>query len=945
MMEDLGFSAEDLALINSAGAQSGKGSKDYYEPQIEEMPDLSPFSEEAKQKYIQSRDQEIHKRKMRYLNKICTKSPQPEKKGLITKVDRIQKFIKKLKTFSEESAEAIIQEMDSLNLNRYVSEVAGSISETKMQLKELPFLIDCCCGLHQRYPSFSKTLEECLKKQHKESDNVRKRSILRFITELIIHGLWEDTKGYLRVIQNYATSQGENLENSLSILSSIFRYRSEELLGFPPVSEKILLETRQIVPMNRLKVLDENEQKILNKILTQFYESSMKYLLDLHDKCKKVEARNTQIKIERSVVDEESSAEAVGLRNKLNKCFTALQIMSDVSGFEPPVLIEEKPIEVVEEIKEVIIENIFDSEEEKNFYLKLPIFEERKNKEEHKDLKAEFETFKKKFGQCVSKEEADTLAEEFLHIANKSNRKALVGLVGASKTTTLHLLPFYARLIAIVGREFKDVNNWLLQKLESDFKQFQEQNDATSTDNCIRQVKLMSELLKFQIAQPSLLINCLESCLSGFSGQNIEIACHTLNSCGRYLYKHPVTNERITLMVSRMQRLKTKKHLPPETEHMVDESCYSCVPREKVQKKKSTPILYEYIKWLIKNLEPSTCEKTIKDIKMLPFPESEEFIVKAIIQMVSKGKIQNIPIIANMLAGIRKHSPLSETIHSLIDTTCEDILMDLKENNFRKCQHRVLIVKFFGELYCYKIIDKELVYDMLFALLYYKNENDDPTDTFRAKLIWSLLDSVKEYFIVDKHRQKINRFLTHFQYFLITKPSITKDMEFLVTDILETFKPNPKLNRENYKEIMRKLLEEERKHINDSESEEESKDPKTPEMMKIPSFDTNSSEEEKEFDNELEDFITESIHEAKSVGIIKEKEIPTVFSDASNSGNFKLLFKKGGRVQAKTVMLPTSHALTQRAEERQKIHEREREHLARVVTELHQRSLQEEHEN
>lgn len=202
-MDDLGFSAEDLAIINSGDCNQAKNSKDYYEPFLEEISDLSGYTVEAKTRYQQARLKEIHKRKMRYLNKLAMRSVQPEKKSLVSKVEKIQKFIKKIKTLSEDSAESILQEMESLNLNRYISELAGAISENKMQLKELPLLVECCSNLHQRYLGFAKAIEEVLKKQHKESDLSRKRAILRFITELIVYGLWEDTKGYLRVINNY----------------------------------------------------------------------------------------------------------------------------------------------------------------------------------------------------------------------------------------------------------------------------------------------------------------------------------------------------------------------------------------------------------------------------------------------------------------------------------------------------------------------------------------------------------------------------------------------------------------------------------------------------------------------------------------------------------------------------------------------------------------------
>jgi len=58
-----------------------------------------------------------------------------------------------------------------------------------MSLKDLPYIIETCSFIHQRYNGFSKILEENLKKQFTSGDVVKKRNILRFIAELIMSGI------------------------------------------------------------------------------------------------------------------------------------------------------------------------------------------------------------------------------------------------------------------------------------------------------------------------------------------------------------------------------------------------------------------------------------------------------------------------------------------------------------------------------------------------------------------------------------------------------------------------------------------------------------------------------------------------------------------------------------------------------------------------------------
>ena len=82
-----------------------------------------------------------------------------------------------------------MHELKELNLKKFLSEAAHSLSESKMQLKDLNVIIEVSSIIHQTYPEFSKLFEISLKKQHKEGDWTKKRNVLRLVTEMIANGL------------------------------------------------------------------------------------------------------------------------------------------------------------------------------------------------------------------------------------------------------------------------------------------------------------------------------------------------------------------------------------------------------------------------------------------------------------------------------------------------------------------------------------------------------------------------------------------------------------------------------------------------------------------------------------------------------------------------------------------------------------------------------------
>lgn len=197
-MDFLGFSEEELVSLNSHGPSKKTAE---YAPSIEQVPDLSKYSEEVRNKYMQTREAEIYRLKLRHSNQ--SPSVSPNEKNLNSQLAKVQKFVKKLKSIGDESKEELLKEAKDLNLKKFITEAAHSLSESRMHLKDLPVIIEVSCKLHQSYPDFQKAFEVSLKKQHKDGDLLRKRNIIRLVIELIVFGLWVDISGFLKVIKEY----------------------------------------------------------------------------------------------------------------------------------------------------------------------------------------------------------------------------------------------------------------------------------------------------------------------------------------------------------------------------------------------------------------------------------------------------------------------------------------------------------------------------------------------------------------------------------------------------------------------------------------------------------------------------------------------------------------------------------------------------------------------
>ncbi|KAI3809007.1 hypothetical protein L1987_24972 [Smallanthus sonchifolius] len=396
---------------------------------------------------------------------------------------------------------------------------------------------------------------------------------------------------------------------------------------------------------------------------------------------------------------------------------------------------------------------------------------------------------------CVSRDLIDQLTVEFCYLNSKSSRKKLVRALFNVPRTSLELLPYYSRMVATLSTCMKDVPSMLLQLLEEEFNFLINKKDQMNIETKIRNIRFIGELCKFKIAPAGLIFSCLKACLDDFTHHNIDVACNLLETCGRYLYRYPDTNVRMANMLEILMRLKNVKNLDPRHSTLVENAYYLCKPPERSARvSKVRPPLHQYIrKLLFSDLDKLSIEHVLRQLRKLPWTECEPYLLKCFLK-VHKGKYGQIHLIASLTAGLSRYH--DEFAVSVVDEVLEEIRIGLEVNEYGMQQRRIAHMRFLGELYNYEHVDSAVIFDTLYLILVFghgteeQDELDPPEDCFRIRMIITLLETCGHYFGRGSSKRKLDRFLIHFQRYILSKGALPLDIEFDLQDLFADLRPN-----------------------------------------------------------------------------------------------------------------------------------------------------------
>lgn len=393
-----------------------------------------------------------------------------------------------------------------------------------------------------------------------------------------------------------------------------------------------------------------------------------------------------------------------------------------------------------------------------------------------------------KLSECVNRDMIDSSAIDFIRFFNtKVGRKKLVRTLYNVHRTRLDLLPFFARLTATIYPYVPSVGNELASLLRQEFRNLFRKKDQINIESKVKNVRFIAELVKFNLSPKQDALNCLKCLLSDFTHHHIEMTCNLLEVCGRLLYKSPESHHQLRLILEQMMRKKMLLSVDSKYVTMIENAYYFTNPPKVTKRVVEEPPVHLYIKYLLYDfLNRSTIDKVLKKIKLTDWNDKSlaKFVINCMIEAYNL-KFYNIRYLAALLSALNEdHQWISIAV---VDGVIEDILLMMEINDIHFNQRRIPMVRYFGELYNYRLSDSSLVFKILYSFItygvYYPDPSqnltqmhlshlDPPDNLFRLKLICDLLDTCGHYMNSSMEKKKLDCYLLFFQRYYWCKKHI-----------------------------------------------------------------------------------------------------------------------------------------------------------------------------
>ncbi|KAL4242698.1 Nonsense-mediated mRNA decay protein Nmd2/UPF2 [Abortiporus biennis] len=397
----------------------------------------------------------------------------------------------------------------------------------------------------------------------------------------------------------------------------------------------------------------------------------------------------------------------------------------------------------------------------------------------------------------------DQAAVDFAFLNSKAARKRLVKFMSQTPKSRTDLLPHYSRLIATLNKYMPDIGAELVGVLEDEFKFLQRKKNVVKelSENRLKNLTFISNLTKFGVVPPHVILHMFKVCLDDFSGTNVENMALLLEGCGRFLLRSEETKQPFGKMVELMRRKQSVRHLDQRQLLLLENAYYQCNPPERTakQEKERTPMEL-FIRHLIYDvLSKKTIDKVLRLLRKLDW--NDEVVHKTLHKVFTKPwkiKYGSVALLAMLTYDLQRYHPAFSI--SVVDQVLEDIRRGLEQNIYSMNQRRVATIKYLGELYIYRLVSSGIVFDTLWTLVTFGYPEgrplpgqpcpiDMPDDFFRVRLVCVLLDTCGMCFDRGSHVKKLDNFLTFFQMYVHCKAPLPMDVDFMLTDSIEAVRP------------------------------------------------------------------------------------------------------------------------------------------------------------
>jgi len=329
--------------------------------------------------------------------------------------------------------------------------------------------------------------------------------------------------------------------------------------------------------------------------------------------------------------------------------------------------------------------------------------------------------------ECNRREQIDEIAEKFCtnNGSSKNSRKRLSKTLFLVPRSRLDLLPYYARMTAILDRIWQDdIAPPLVKELEQQFHGQTKFKKNQNIDSRFKTARYIGELTKFRVAPPIVALRCLKRCCDDFSGANIDVACCLLESCGRFLYRIKHTNARIVQLLDTITRLSKAVDLDERAQSLIKAAFYTVKPPAggpKKRVKEYSPVELYLRHLLMVQLEPDTNSVSFVSKQLIRFPWNDPsehcgaLMCKIMMKTCRKGRYKVINALAAVAANLRRHRP--EVSIRLIDAVLEELQWAIEHPNFGDQQRIIAYARLLGELFCVSLVSGQLIIQQLYNFI------------------------------------------------------------------------------------------------------------------------------------------------------------------------------------------------------------------------------------
>ena len=274
--------------------------------------------------------------------------------GFFRKLDSALKkntaYVKKLGKLTEQQRTSLTNEFKTLNLTRYVQEIASTLVQSKLKMSDIPCAVHICSLMHQRYTEFTGMLFTTAKKVFQSyiddkaslvANASKLRTDLRFVSDLTVSGIFSDKEGLtlLHTLLVTLVSFDKNKHDLLHVVISLCKHSGEDLAGLVSKKNKQLgMKFNLEIP--RSEVFTAEKQKYFYNVLVEYWESVRNHLLTMHKSLQQTDRRNQSILQTKGELHEEKSKELADKQAAFTKLQMSAIAFADLLDVDLPDLPE-----------------------------------------------------------------------------------------------------------------------------------------------------------------------------------------------------------------------------------------------------------------------------------------------------------------------------------------------------------------------------------------------------------------------------------------------------------------------------------------------------------------------------------------------------------------------------------------------------------------------------